>query len=239
MPWCIRCGTGLSQHELVGTDSYRELTHTSVYLALPIVERPGEHFLVWTTTPWTLPANVALAVHPELEYVKVRQGDERLLPLAAHDRLPEGRLRGGRAAARLELVGLTLPQPVRGARRPSTASSTRSSPGRRSARKRAPASSTSRPGCGAEDFELSQGARPAVITPIDEAGVYVDGFGELSGADDPRDEPGHLREPAREGPALLDSRSTSTATRAAGAAARSWCSAWPTSGSSAPTRSAR
>ncbi|MGE3271400.1 MAG: class I tRNA ligase family protein, partial [Chloroflexota bacterium] len=75
MPWCIRCGTGLSQHELVGTDSYRDLTHTSVYLALPILERPGEHFLVWTTTPWTLPANVALAVNPELDYVKIKQGE--------------------------------------------------------------------------------------------------------------------------------------------------------------------
>jgi len=73
MPWCIRCGTGLSQHELVGTDSYRELTHTSLYLALPIEGRPGEHFMVWTTTPWTLSANVALAVHPDLDYVKVKQ----------------------------------------------------------------------------------------------------------------------------------------------------------------------
>ncbi|MDP8922993.1 MAG: class I tRNA ligase family protein, partial [Chloroflexota bacterium] len=73
MPWCIRCGTGLSQHELVGTDSYQELTHTSVYIALPIVDRQDEYFLVWTTTPWTLPANVALAVHPDLQYVKVRQ----------------------------------------------------------------------------------------------------------------------------------------------------------------------
>src|SRR5438094_3467020 len=75
MPWCIRCETGLSQHELVGTDAYAELTHTSVYLSVPINERPGEHFLIWTTTPWTLPANVALAVKPELEYVKVRQAD--------------------------------------------------------------------------------------------------------------------------------------------------------------------
>src|ERR671933_412364 len=73
LPWCLRCGTSLSQHELVGTDSYRDLTHRSVYLALPLVERPDERILVWTTTPWTLAANVALAVHPDLDYVKVQQ----------------------------------------------------------------------------------------------------------------------------------------------------------------------
>ena len=106
MPWCIRCGTGLSQHELVGTDSYRDLTHTSVYLALPIVDRPGEHFLVWTTTPWTLPANVALAVHPELEYVKIKQGDNTyyLSPKTtgflkgAHEEVGRLRARAGRLA---------------------------------------------------------------------------------------------------------------------------------------------
>src|ERR1044072_4955912 len=79
MPWCIRCGTGLSQHELVGTDSYRDLTLTSVYLALPIVDRPGEHFLAWTTTPWTLPSNVALAVHPEVEYARIAVGNEEFI----------------------------------------------------------------------------------------------------------------------------------------------------------------
>ena len=111
MPWCIRCGTGLSQHELVGTDSYRDLTHTSVYLALPIKERPSEHFLVWTTTPWTLPANVALAVNPELDYVKIKQG-ENVYYLSPRT---TGFLKGsyeelGRVSG-AELVGLTFRSP--------------------------------------------------------------------------------------------------------------------------------
>src|SRR3979409_2446943 len=82
-----RCGTALSQHEMI--DSYREMTHTSIYAKFPVV-RPGpasapgephskEHFLVWTTTPWTLPANVALAVHPELDYVRAKVGAETLV----------------------------------------------------------------------------------------------------------------------------------------------------------------
>ncbi len=75
MPWCARCGTGISQHEIV-TEGYRELTHPSITLRFPLTERPGENLLVWTTTPWTLTSNVAAAVGPDLIYMKVRQGDE-------------------------------------------------------------------------------------------------------------------------------------------------------------------
>ncbi|MFN2199368.1 MAG: isoleucine--tRNA ligase [Anaerolineales bacterium] len=77
MPWCPRCATAISQHEIV-TDGYMELTHRSVTLRFPLRERPGESLLVWTTTPWTLTSNVAAAVGPNLTYVKVRQGDQVL-----------------------------------------------------------------------------------------------------------------------------------------------------------------
>ena len=79
MPWCARCGTSLSQHELI--DSYRDLTHTSVFVQLPLLDRPGEYMLVWTTTPWTLAANTALAVHPDLDYARVQAGGRGSLPL--------------------------------------------------------------------------------------------------------------------------------------------------------------
>src|ERR687894_663683 len=74
MPWCPRCETSLSQHE--SADSYKEITHRSVYIKLPILERPGDSFLVWTTTPWTLTANVAVALHPDLTYVRARTEDD-------------------------------------------------------------------------------------------------------------------------------------------------------------------
>jgi isoleucyl-tRNA synthetase len=76
MPWCPRCSTGISQHEIV-TEGYRELTHTSVYLLFRLKEREGA-LLIWTTTPWTLTSNVAAAVHPELDYVKISYRDEIL-----------------------------------------------------------------------------------------------------------------------------------------------------------------
>lgn len=74
MPWCPRCSTGISQHEIV-TEGYQELTHTSVYLRFPLRGREGS-LLIWTTTPWTLTSNVAVAAHPDLIYVKARHDDE-------------------------------------------------------------------------------------------------------------------------------------------------------------------
>src|SRR5260370_18539446 len=65
MPWCTRCGTSISQHEML--DAYAEVTHESVTVALPLWDRPDHRLLVWTTTPWTLPANVAAAVPPALD----------------------------------------------------------------------------------------------------------------------------------------------------------------------------
>src|SRR5262245_11762698 len=76
MPWCPRCSTALSEHE-IATEGYVEKTHLAVTVAFPLLDRPGEALLAWTTTPWTLPANVAAAVHPELTYVRVTTTDHR------------------------------------------------------------------------------------------------------------------------------------------------------------------
>ncbi|MCA9980120.1 MAG: class I tRNA ligase family protein [Anaerolineales bacterium] len=74
MPWCSRCGTGISQHEIV-TDGYHDVTHESVYVKFPLVGRENEALIAWTTTPWTLSSNVAAAVGPELTYAKVKASD--------------------------------------------------------------------------------------------------------------------------------------------------------------------
>lgn len=67
VPWCPRCQTAISQHEML-TEDYKEVTHESVYLTFPVVGRTNEYFMVWTTTPWTIPANIAIAVDEKLEY---------------------------------------------------------------------------------------------------------------------------------------------------------------------------
>jgi len=81
VPYCSRCGTPLSDHEV--DLGYHETTDPSVYVRMPLVDKPGTSLLVWTTTPWTLPGNVAVAAHPDVEYATV----ERTLPDGAKERL--------------------------------------------------------------------------------------------------------------------------------------------------------
>jgi isoleucyl-tRNA synthetase len=75
LPWCGRCGTGLSSHELGQPGVYRDVLDPSVTVRFRTDAESSPEpvsFLAWTTTPWTLPSNVALAVHPEREYVLAR-----------------------------------------------------------------------------------------------------------------------------------------------------------------------
>lgn len=75
VPWCPRCGTAISQHEIL-TEDYKEISHESVYFKLAIKGRANEYLIVWTTTPWTIPANVAVAVDPKKEYARVEENGE-------------------------------------------------------------------------------------------------------------------------------------------------------------------
>ncbi len=74
VPYCGRCGTALSSHELGQPDAYRDLTEPSIYVRLPVVDADFD-LVVWTTTPWTLISNVAAAVGPDIEYVRVKAPD--------------------------------------------------------------------------------------------------------------------------------------------------------------------
>ncbi len=182
MPWCSRCGTGLSQHEIV-TEGYRELTHPSIVLRFPLRQRENESLLVWTTTPWTLTSNIAAAVGPDLTYLKVRQ-DGELFYLSKEtadllqgdheiaeelkgadmegwtydgpfDDLPAQQQVGGPEAHRVILWGEVGEEEGTGIVHIA-------------------------PGCGAEDFALSQEHNLPVLAPLDEAGVFVEGFDWLT-----------------------------------------------------------
>ena len=183
MPWCPRCGTGLSQHEIV-TEGYRELTHASITLRFPLIEHPGESLLVWTTTPWTLTSNVAAAVGPDLTYAKVRQGEETFY-------LSKGAL--GMLKGEYELVSELKGREMVGWRYSGPFDEL---PAQQAAQ--APAAHRVipwddvgeeegtgivhiAPGCGAEDFQLSKSFDLPVIAPLDENGSFVDGFDWLSG----------------------------------------------------------
>lgn len=76
VPYCPRCGTSLSSHELAL--GYQDnVEDPSIYIKFELEDEPGTYLLVWTTTPWTLPGNVALAVGKDIKYVKVEQNSEK------------------------------------------------------------------------------------------------------------------------------------------------------------------
>jgi isoleucyl-tRNA synthetase len=169
--WCPRCGTSLSQHELI--NSYEELTHPSLYVRFPLKGRDGESLVVWTTTPWTLPANVAAAVKPDAEYGLTEEGDWWAVERNA-DAAFVRRARGE------ELVGLEYDGPFD------------SLPAQKGVVHRViPWDDVTlsegtgivhiAPGCGAEDFELSRVHDLRVLMPINEAGIFYESYGEFEG----------------------------------------------------------
>jgi len=108
VPWCPRCQTAISQHEML-TEDYKEVVHKSIFLELPLISSNNEYLLVWTTTPWTLPANIAVAVDKKLEYslVEGSTGDKFWVASKAVERIFRGKMKGViRTVLGEELVGL-------------------------------------------------------------------------------------------------------------------------------------
>jgi len=200
MPWCWRCGTGISQHEIV-TEGYIEKADPGLTVRFPLVDRPGESLLVWTTTPWTLTSNVAAAVGPELVYVKVKQGDEFFYLSRGAAKILKGPF---------EVIGELTGQEMEGWKYigpfddlpASQHAGGWSEPGLRRLFQHIPESAVQAhrvvlwdtvgeaegtgivhiaPGCGAEDYQLHKQYDLPVVAPLDENGVYIDGFGWLTG----------------------------------------------------------
>ncbi|HEX2258143.1 MAG TPA: isoleucine--tRNA ligase [Actinomycetota bacterium] len=186
MPWCPRCGTGISEQER--KEGYREIDDEAVYVRFPLQDAENEYLLVWTTTPWTLAANVAAAVNPDVTYLKVKQGDHiyylskgRLQILSSETR----RLGEPEVMAELngaDMVGWRFRGPFDDL--PAAA------PAAQEHRVIAwdevsEASGTGivhiAPGCGKEDFDLGKKFGFPIISPIDDSGIYVEGFGPLTG----------------------------------------------------------
>jgi isoleucyl-tRNA synthetase len=180
MPWCPRCGTGISHME-IETEGYSEVSHTSLYVRLPLVGRPNESLLVWTTTPWTLTSNVAAAVHPDLVYARaVKDGQSVYVaePLVKKV-LGEGweveqHLRGAEMLEwRYQGPFDELPA-VHGVEH-------RVIPWTEVSQDEGTGIVHIAPGCGEEDFLLGHEFNLKAIAPLDESGVYVEGFDWLSG----------------------------------------------------------
>jgi isoleucyl-tRNA synthetase len=192
MPWCARCGTALSQHEMI--DSYRDMTHLSVYVRFPVVRpgpaspapgepQPKESFLVWTTTPWTLPANVSLAINPDLDYVRAKVGDEVLI--VSKETFDQSKWDGATVIETVKgrsLLGLRYSGPF-----DELPASREGVVGHRVIEWKDVTAAEGTglvhiaPGCGAEDFALSKTEKLPVLVPIDEMARFVKGYGWLEG----------------------------------------------------------
>jgi isoleucyl-tRNA synthetase len=168
--WCPRCGTSISAMEAAG--SYIDRTDPALTVRFPLDERPGEAVVIWTTTPWTLPANVAAAVHPEADYGKLANGDWiAVARKGANDEFVETK-KGA------ELVGWTYTGPFDDLRPPV--------PHKVIAWDEVSMDEGTgivhiAPGCGTDDFELAKPNGLEVIMPVDESGTFYADFGWLAG----------------------------------------------------------
>ena len=188
MPWCPRCGTSLSEHEMNG--SYRDFEHKAVFVKVPLISEGvtppvpaakniAKKILVWTTTPWTLSSNVAIAVNPNHTYVSVELdgeliivGKEAVKTLRRKDAKIIDEFKGEK------LLGMTfepiLPLEVQEFTHtiiPWDAVSATDGTG----------AVHIAPGCGAEDFELGKKYGLKQIVPINEAGIFTEEFEYLAG----------------------------------------------------------
>ena len=178
VPWCWRCGTASSKHDIV-TGGYKEVTHTALFMQFPLKNKPEEYFLIFTTTPWTIPANVAIPVNPNLIYVKVE--NEGVKCWLAESRLEElnGEYKILEKKKGNELKGIGYIMPY------NYLEPQKNSPHKVVLWELASGEEGTgivhiAPGCGAEDFDLSKKEGLPAISPLNDSGFYIEGYGKFS-----------------------------------------------------------
>jgi isoleucyl-tRNA synthetase len=179
VPWCWRCGTASSKHDIV-TEGYKEVTHSALFMRFPVKGKKNEYFLIFTTTPWTVPANVAIALNKDIEYVKAEQegkyywiAEKRLLELKGEYKIIEKKK--GKA-----LEGIEYEMPYK------DFIEQKDSPHKTVLWELASEEEGTgivhiAPGCGTEDYELGKKLHLPAISPLNDSGIYAEDFGEFSG----------------------------------------------------------
>ncbi len=181
IPWCPRCGTAISQHEILSED-YLELDDDAVYFRLPLKGKENEYLLVWTTTPWTIPANVSVAVNPKLQYSKVKQGKDTYYLVSSRLSVLSGKYKEIETVQGKKLVGLEYENPFVDLEavkkeKPQYVLIEWDEVGEEEGTGLVHIA----PGCGQEDYKLGKENNLSVIIPINDSGNFVDGFGFLTG----------------------------------------------------------
>ncbi len=178
VPWCPRCGTASSKQDII-TEGYKEVTHSALFMQFPLKERPEEYFLIFTTTPWTVPANVAIAVNADIDYVKV--DNEGVKYWLAEKRLGEleGKYNILEKKKGKQLKGIEYIMPY------ASFESQKDSPHKvvlwnLASEEEGTGIVHIAPGCGAEDFDLGKEENLPAISPLNEEGIYSEGFDDFS-----------------------------------------------------------
>jgi isoleucyl-tRNA synthetase len=169
--WCPRCGTSISAHELVG--SYVDREDPSLTVRFPLVDRPGQAIVIWTTTPWTLPANVAVAVQPGADYGRDANGDWTAVARSEGTEFVE-------VVKGTDLVDLAYTGPFDHLG-PGGAVAHRVIPWDEVSMEDGTGAVHIAPGCGGEDFGLSRELGLDVLMPVDESGRFTAEYGWLAG----------------------------------------------------------
>src|SRR5436309_8105728 len=167
--WCPRCGTSISQHELIG--SYVDRADPALYVRFPLLDRERESLVIWTTTPWTLPANVAAAVNPEAMYGRRSNGEwvaaGRYADEQFEEQKPGSELVGWRYRGPFDELAPKVDHRV--------------IPWDEVSLDEGTGVVHIAPGAGTEDFELSRVHDLPVLTPVDESGRFFPDYGWLHG----------------------------------------------------------
>jgi len=198
VPWCPRCGTAISHHE-IATEGYKQLTHESVYMRFPVIKNgqleKGEFLLVWTTTPWTIPADTLVAVSPEIEYALVEfEGKKYWLAKNLIEKTFKQNLTPIKVATGQDLIEKEGVSHYQAAfdDLPIIANIAKNSPNHFHALVLAKDLVNEEegtglvhivPGAGTEDHQLAKnlGWQDIIFPVVDETGAYIDGYGQLTG----------------------------------------------------------
>ena len=179
VPWCWRCGTASSKQDII-TEGYKEVTHSALFMRFPVKGKKDEYFLIFTTTPWTVPANVAIAVNKDVTYAKAEQNgkyywiaEKRLNELKGEYKIIEKKKGKSLEGKEYEMPYNNFPEQGKSQHRVVLWELASEEEGTGIVH--------IAPGCGAEDYELGKKLKLNVISPLDEAGVYGSGFGSFSG----------------------------------------------------------
>ena len=178
VPWCWRCGTASSKHDIV-TEGYKEVTHKAIFMQFQVKGKKNEYFLIFTTTPWTVPANVALALNKKINYVKIKtEGKKYWL---AEKRLSEikekYKILEKKKGKQLEGMKYEMPY--------ANFEEQKDSPHEivlwnLASEEEGTGIVHIAPGCGSDDFKLGKEKKFPAISPLNEAGIYKKGYNEFS-----------------------------------------------------------